>query len=55
MEVTKLQLETQQLRDKVSLFEKYYPVSPAAHRNSYDKIEPFDNGNVSVATVVYIA
>lgn len=48
MELTKLQTETQQLKDKMALFEKYYPVSP--RRGSYDKIERFDNGNVSERT-----
>lgn len=46
MEITKLQTELQQLQDKQALFEKYYPVT--VRRGSYDKIERFDNGNVSV-------
>lgn len=49
MEVTKLQTELQQLRDKHALFEKYYPVSDGP---PYDQIERFDNGRNEVSIIV---
>lgn len=43
IELTKLKTETQQLKDKMVLFEKYYPVTP--QHDSYNKIERLGQEN----------